>query len=240
MDFHGPLEVRASQRHVYDVAPPPGYKRLKKVRSSQYQTWTDAYIETEQPAAYVDYSPGGVYTARYPSHPAQQEHMFQRLPVQFLGDGFSGDETKTRMAKKRMKSDNSSNSAGSSSKKKRKTDASPILGSLDIIPLSQEERAVDMAAAASAAAASARAASKIKDITRMIPLRPVLQVPPRIIWEFDDERSPVIKKESDAETGEAVYEVPSSCRQNGQAIVIEDDEAAVHCSLLPSLRRARD
>lgn len=240
-NFDDLQEERQSQRNVYDVAPPPGYKRLKKVRGSRNQVWADAHPETEQTPAYVDYSPGGVYTARYQSYTAHQEKLFQQLPVRLLGDGFSGDEAKTRKTKKRARSDNSSNSAGSSNNKKRKkTNASPILGSLDIIPLSQEERTIDMAAAAAAAFASALAVSKIKDIIRMIPLRPVPQVPPGMIWEFDDENSLAPEGVANADTGKVVAVVPSSCGENGQVVAIEDDEAAVPCSLLPSLRRAYD
>lgn len=247
--FDVPLEDRPSQQDVYDKAPPPGYKRLKKIRGPRKQVWASAYVESKQQqqpfssaSAYVDYSPGRVYTPRYPSNLGHQQSFFQQLPVQFLGDGFSGDETKTRKTRKRArtKTDNSSNSAGSSSRKRRKADAaSPILGSLDIVNLSQEERAVDMAAAASIAYAAARAASKVKDITKMIPLRPVVQVPPGLIWEFDDKPTPTIKKDSSAGNIEEVIVIPSSCDESGRVIVIQDDEAAAPCTALPPLREAK-
>ncbi|KAL1890354.1 mitotic spindle checkpoint protein Bub3 [Sporothrix stenoceras] len=226
-----PLDDQPSQQDVYDKAPPPGYKRLKKVREPQKHVWSDAY---------VDYSPGRFYTPRDPSNLGHQQPLFQQLPVQFLGDGFSGDETKTRKTRKRARTDNSSNSAGSSSRKKRKAEAaSPILGSLDIVNLSQEERAIDMAATTSIAFAAARAKSKIKDIkTKMIPLRPVLETPPRHIWEFDDKPAPPIKKKRVTDKIEDVIVIPSSCDDSGRVIVIPEDKAVAPRPALPPLREA--
>ncbi|KIH89361.1 hypothetical protein SPBR_07567 [Sporothrix brasiliensis 5110] len=161
--------------------------------------------------------------------------------LQFLGDGFSGDEAKARPHKtrKRVKSD-SSNSVGSSSKRKKKADASPILGSLDIVSLSQEESAIDMAAAAGAALAAAKATSRINTVMEIIPLRPLQHVQPTMAWDFDGTQSTVIKTEvDDANMGDDVVAIPSSCNENGQVNEIIDDEVAVHYSALPPLRHER-
>ncbi|ERS96750.1 hypothetical protein HMPREF1624_06959 [Sporothrix schenckii ATCC 58251] len=210
MDMEDPLGERLSQRNVYDTAPPPGYKRLNKVRSSRRHTWANARSDMEQPHSSVDGLQSRVFRPRHLLPPGPQEPLFQQLPVQFLGDGFSGDEAKARPHgnRKRVKSD-SSNSVGSSSKRKKKADVSPILGSLDIVSLSQEESAIDMAAAAGAAFAAAKAASRINTVMEIIPLRPV-HAPPAITWDFNDTQSPVIKTEvDDANMDDDVVAIPS-------------------------------
>lgn len=241
--FQHQQQERLSQRDVYDEEPPPGYKRLKKIHSSRRHCWADTTVEAaKQPITNLDYvthHPYRVSTGRYAPYVSQkeQEQHPQQQQVYFLGDGFSGDETKSRRTKRRVKSDNSSsNDTGCSHRKKKKCETSPILRSLEVISLSQEELAMEKEAAAAAAAAALRAATKTKEITRMIPLRPLPALPSITIWEFNADEPSLSRKENRPAVEDVLF-VASSSDEDEEAVGDAMGEAASTHTLLPPLRR---
>ncbi|CAK7233020.1 mitotic spindle checkpoint protein Bub3 [Sporothrix curviconia] len=171
-----------SQPDVYDVAPPPGYKRLKKVHGTRRQIWEDTRTVEAAHSAGAPSLPLMDLAYRPANHPTTiWEVRSNKTQLPFPGDGFSSDETKTRRTKRRTKSNNSSNSAGSGSapkKRKRAAEMSPVLGSLEVVTFSQDERARKRAETKAATLASQQAASRIDSISRFIALRPQAKVRP--------------------------------------------------------------
>lgn len=184
--FENHKHQRDMQRDVYDTSPPPGYKRLEKIRSSQRRVRKLTASETNQLV--------GASSVPFQSYTDSLAHFkvrYSRANSSFLGDGFSSDETTPRKLKRRMRSDNSINSAGFiATKRRKKSEMSPILGSLEIITLSQDERAKKNAADALAAAVSKKAADRINTVTSLISLRPRPQARPCEVWDFDDGPNP--------------------------------------------------
>ncbi|OAA61857.1 hypothetical protein SPI_04716 [Niveomyces insectorum RCEF 264] len=112
------LPSSSQQRDVYDTAPPAGYKRLRKLHGGK-----------------------PVVTPRIRSRTRSST-----TTQQSLGDGFSGDEARPRTLA-RLGRDNRETSDGAAAKKrKRSSAASPILGTLDVVSLSQESKATGPAA----------------------------------------------------------------------------------------------
>ncbi|CAK7243381.1 MAG: hypothetical protein STHCBS139747_004900 [Sporothrix thermara] len=222
-----------SQGDLYDAAPPPGYKRLKRVRGSGRLVREDSSTVEAASAARVR----GASKRKLPVRPDSvgSEARHGKIQPTFPGDGFSADETtaKVRKTKRRTRSDNSSNSAGSGPKKRKRVETtSPVLGSLEVFTLSQAERAQKRAATEAAALASAHASSRISAVTTLIPLRPQPPAHPIAMeWEFDD--SPDAAGSDDGDI--SVLDLEETVRDERAGSEGSSDEAAVW-NTVPPLR----
>ena len=279
-------QLGSSQRDVYDISPPPGYKRLKKIRvpslgMDENMTVTAAMNQLlfppETHISRLQRSRRRRIPALKRHSPAFTCHHDSPNKLVPMGDGFSGDETqprkkaklgrttkaaprsKSRKSKSSRKASDSSGSNKSTSliqqslsniplerRKKGKGDQPlSILGPLDVVSLSQEDRE----AAKIAANVAARLTAKSKDIARhIIPLRPMAgstrqkpKGPASLDLDEPDLPEEGVREygggDDDLDTGEIVFDVVDSADEEGVVEVDCSSEAATVLTILPSLRR---